>query len=274
MKAGGILAVNQGCQKDPKLLVLQYDGAKDKKEKPIVIVGKGVIFDTGGYSLKPCGAMETMQQDMAGGATVLGIFEVLKKLKIQRNVVGVVPVVENLVNENAYKPSDIITMLSGNTVEVTNTDAEGRLILADSLYYSSKMDPELIISIATLTGAVAVALGDRYAGVLGNNADLMETLKQAGEETDELVWQLPIHDDYSEKMKSKVADFTNYDPGSGRYAGTAKAAAFLEFFVDKKNWFHIDIGGTAFTTDPKDYQTKGATAHGLRVLLRFLERGV
>lgn len=270
MKAGGILAVNEGSKDEAKLIVLQHDGGK-KNEKPIVLVGKGVVFDTGGYNLKPSGGMETMQQDMGGGATVLGVFEVLKKLGIKRNVIGVVPAVSNMVSEKAYRPSDIITMLNGKTVEITNTDAEGRIILADALHYATELDPAEIISIATLTGAVAVALGDRYCGVMGNNKKLTDKLQQAGDEVDELVWPLPIHNDYKKKVDSDVADYKNYDLGSGRYAGTAKAAAFLEKFVNKKAWGHLDIGGTAFTTDPMEYQQKGATAHGLRIFLKFLE---
>ena len=270
MKAGGILAVNQGSKNDAKLLVLQYDGGK-RGEKPTVLVGKGVIFDTGGYNLKPSGGMETMQQDMGGGATVLGVFKVLKKLGIKKNVIGVVPVVANMVSDTAYRPSDIITMLNGKTVEITNTDAEGRMILADALHYASELKPEAIVSIATLTGAVAVALGDRYCGVMSNDKSLADKLQKAGDEVSELVWPLPIHDDYRKKMDSTVADYRNYDMGSGRYAGTAKAAAFLEKFVNKKTWGHLDIGGTAFTNDPLEYQQKGATAHGLRIFLRFLE---
>ena len=271
LKAGGILAVNKGCNRDPKLIVLEYRGAGSKKEKPVVLVGKGVIFDTGGYNIKPTGSMETMQQDMAGAATVLGVFNTLKKQGIKRNVYGIMPVVENLVNEDAYRPSDIITMLNGKTVEVTNTDAEGRMILADALHYGSELDPEFMLTIATLTGAVAVALGDRYCGLMGNNDDLIKKFINAGKEVDELGWQLPIHNEYRKKMDSEVADFRNYDRGTGRYGGSSKAAAFLEKFVNKKDWIHVDIGGTAFSSDPKPYEQKGATAHGLRMILRMLE---
>jgi leucyl aminopeptidase len=271
MKWGALLAVNQGSKKEAACIALQYDGAKNKKEKPVIIVGKGMIFDTGGYNLKPTHHIETMQQDMAGGAVVLGVFEALKKLKIKKNVVGVIPVAENLVSAEAYRPSDIIKSFSGQTIEITNTDAEGRLILADGITYGTKFKPEAIITIATLTGAVAVATGDRYSGIIGNNSKLRSDLRKAGEETDDLGWELPIHRDFRKKMKSKVADLTNYDMGSGRYAGASKAAAFLENFVEKNKWSHIDIGGTAYTTDPKEYQTKGATASGLEMLLKFLE---
>lgn len=271
LKWGALLAVNQGSKKPASCIAIQYDGAKNRKEKPVIIVGKGVIFDTGGYNLKPTHHIETMQQDMAGGAVVLGLFEALKKMKIKKNVVGVIPVVENLVSADAYRPSDVITSYSGKTIEITNTDAEGRLILADGITYGTKFEPEAIITIATLTGAVAVATGDRYSGLIGNDRKLRLALKKAGRETDDLGWELPIHRDFRKKMKSKVADLKNYDIGSGKYAGASKAAAFLENFVEKNKWCHIDIGGTAFTEDPKEYQTKGATAQGLEMLLKFLE---
>ena len=271
MKAGGILAVNQGCAKDANLIMLEYYGAKSKSEKPHVLVGKGVIFDTGGYNLKPTGYMETMHHDMAGAATVLGVMSMLKKLGVKKNVIALLPCVENLINEDAYRPSDIVTMLSGKTVEVTNTDAEGRMILADALFYGSQIEPASMLSIATLTGAVEVALGHRYAGVMGNDQELINKMISAGNEVDELAWQLPIHDDYREEMKSEFADIKNHNRGS-RGAGTAKAAAFLENFVEQTPWVHIDIGGTAWTKAPKAYQTKYATAHGLKLILEYLMR--
>ncbi len=268
---GLLLAVNQGSEKEAKCLVLQYDGAINKREKPAVIIGKGIVFDTGGYNLKPTNYIETMQQDMAGGAVVLGLFEILKKLHVRKNVIGIIPVAENLIGKNAYRPSDIIQALSGLTVEITNTDAEGRLVLADAITYATKFKPASIITIATLTGAVGVALGDRYAGLISNDIPLRSALQKAGSETDELAWPLPLHHDYKKKIDSKVADIKNYDLGSGRYGGCSKAAAFLERFVEKNKWCHVDIGGTAFSEDPKAYQGKGATAHGLQLLLKFLE---
>lgn len=270
MEAGGILSVNQGSKREPHLLVLQYDGGK-RKEKPIVLIGKGVIFDTGGYNLKTHGNIETMHQDMSGGATILAIMKIIKRLGIKKNIIGIVPVVENLINENAYRPSDIITMLSGNTVEITNTDAEGRLILADAISYATELDPEMIITIATLTGAALVAVGHRYSALIGNDDALRRALQEAGDQVDDLGWPLPIHEDYRKEMDSKIADFRNFDIGSGGGAGSAKGGAFLEKFVGKNKWAHIDIGGTAFTTRPKPYETRGATAHGLRMLLKFLE---
>jgi len=268
---GGVLAVNQGSEKQARCVILEYNGAKNKKEAPIVLVGKGVIFDTGGYNLKPTRSIEEMHQDMAGAATVLGVFKLLKKLKIKKNVIGLTPLVENLVSATSYRPSDIITMLSGKTVEVTNTDAEGRLILADAIFRGTKFKPQNIITVATLTGAAGVAVGDRYAALIGNNIALRRKLRRAGREVDEWGWPLPLPSCYKKKMDSSIADIRNYDVGSGRYAGASKGAAFLERFVEKNKWCHIDIGGAAFTKDPKSYQTRGATAHGMQMLVRFLE---
>ena len=267
---GGILAVNKGSDHEAKLVVMEHNGGS-RGEKPIVIVGKGVLFDTGGYNLKPTGHIETMQQDMAGAATVFGIFSLLKKLKINKNVIGITPFVQNMINASAYRPSDIIKMYNGKTVEVTNTDAEGRMILADSLHYANQLKPEMVFSIATLTGAVGVALGERYCGIMGNDEGFLDKVKKCGDEIDELAWPLPIHQDYRDTMESKVADITNYDRGTGRMGGASKAGAFLEKFVGDNQWCHIDIGGTAFTDNPKPYETKGATAHGLRLLIKFLE---
>lgn len=272
MGFGGLLAVNQGAANEAKCIVLQYQGAPKKNEPPIAIVGKGIIFDTGGYNLKMSKKMEEMHQDMAGGATVLGIFQALRDLEIKKNVLGIIPIAENLVSDKAYRPSDIITMFSGHTVEITNTDAEGRLVLADAVSYGLAFKPQSLITIATLTGAVGIAVGNRYAGLLGNNRELRHEIQNAGKEVDDLGWSLPLPNDYIEKMKSKVADLRNYDAGSNHYAGASKGAAFLSYFVGKTPWCHIDIGGTAFTADPKPYQTSGATGHGLLMLLRFLQK--
>lgn len=269
MKAGGILAVNQGCHKEPQLIVMEYYGAKSKKERPVVLIGKGVAFDTGGYNLKGRGGIEEMHQDMGGAASVLGVFTLLKKLGIEKNIIAVIPAVENLINERAYKPADIITMLSGNTVEITNTDAEGRLILADAITYAQKFKPEYMITVATLTGASAVATGNRYASLMGNAPGILQSLEAASQEVDDLFWPLPMHPDYQKSMKSSVADYRNYDMSS--FGGSSKAAHFLDFFVGDTPWGHIDIGGTAFTKEPKPYQGKGATGHSVRALIHFLE---
>lgn len=271
MGFGGILSVNQGANNEAKLIMMEYFGAKSKSEKPIVIVGKGVIFDTGGYNLKPTNSIETMQQDMAGAATVIALMSLLKKFGIKKNVIGITPIAENLISDLAYRPSDIIKMYNGTTVEITNTDAEGRLILADAVSYSHKFKPAAIITIATLTGAVSVALGDRFAGLMGNSASLANGLRRAGDEVDERGWRLPLIEEHKKKFKSQFADISNCDKGTSRLAGSSKGAAFISYFVGKHPWCHIDIGGTAFTSDPRAYEQKGATAHGLRMLLRFLE---
>lgn len=266
---GGLLAVNQGSSKPPRVVVLKYDGGPSK-EKPIVLIGKGLIFDAGGYNLKPTNYIETMHQDMSGAATVLGVMKTLKKLNIKKNVIGIMPLAENMVSASAFKPSDIIKMYNGKTVEITNTDAEGRLVLADAITYATKLKPSKIITIATLTGAVAVALGNRYSGIISNTKEIVDELIKAGEEVGELFWELPLHDDYRKATESNIADYKNCETTS-REAGTAKAGAFLELFFDDLPWAHIDIGGTAYTDNPEDFQCKGATAHGLRALVKFLE---
>ncbi|MDX9971123.1 MAG: leucyl aminopeptidase [Candidatus Gracilibacteria bacterium] len=266
---GGLLAVNQGSSKPPRVVVLKYDGASSK-EKPIVLIGKGIIFDAGGYNIKPTNYIETMHQDMSGAAIVLGVMKVLKKLGIKKNVVGIMPLAENMVSAEAYKPSDIIKMFNGKTVEIVNTDAEGRLILADAITYATKLKPSKIITIATLTGAVAIALGNRYSGIISNTKEIVEALIKAGEEVGELFWQLPLHEDYRKAVESSIADYKNCDT-KDREAGTAKAGAFLEIFFEDYPWAHIDIGSTAYTDSPEDFQAKGATGNGLRALVKFLE---
>ncbi|PKL36718.1 aminopeptidase [Candidatus Peregrinibacteria bacterium HGW-Peregrinibacteria-1] len=266
---GGLLAVNQGAESEPRCLVLEYKGGK-ADEKPIALVGKGVLFDTGGYNLKPTNFIETMHYDMAGAATVMGVFTALKKFNIKKNVVGIMPLAENLISGKAYRPSDIITMLSGKTVEITNTDAEGRLLLADAVTHAHKYKPTQIFTMATLTGAVVAALGDRYTGIMGNDSSIQVKLQRLGEKVDENVWSFPMPKHYVKKMESKVADLRNFDIDTGRYAGTIKAAGFIEYFVNETPWCHMDIAGTAFTKDPQPYQTIGATGHGVRLLLEYL----
>ncbi len=269
MKWGGLLAVNQGSDKQARCIVLQYKGGKSK-DKPIALIGKGVIFDTGGYNIKPTNYIEKMHQDMAGAASVLGVFSMLKKLDVKKNVIAVIPIAENLVSSKAYRPADVLTMYSGKTVEITNTDAEGRLILADAITYATEQKPDCIVTIATLTGAVSVALGHRYAGLFSNRNKLRAEMKRAGRKMDDYGWPLPLHADYKKCMDSKIADIRNCDLGTSRVAGSSKAAAFLERFIDGNDWVHIDIGGTAFTKSPKDYEVNGATAHGVRMMLKFV----
>ncbi|MBU1992731.1 MAG: leucyl aminopeptidase [Patescibacteria group bacterium] len=272
LKMGGLLAVNNGSRdkhQQARFAILEYKGGK-AKDAPIVLVGKGLIFDTGGLNLKPGKAIVDMQQDMAGGAAVLGVFDLLKKLNIKKNVVGLIPITENNIDADAFRPNDVITMYNGKTVEVLNTDAEGRLIIADGLSYGvKKYKPKYIIDIATLTGACLIALGDRYTGLFGNDEKLKKALDKAGKETDDLVWEMPIHKDHKKIVEGKIADIRNAE--DGYQAAACTAAAFLENFVDKAHWAHLDIAGTAYTSNPKKYETQKATGVGIRLLVKFLE---
>lgn len=271
---GALLGVNRGSPDEARLTILDYS-PKDApaKEAPVVLVGKGILFDSGGYNLKPSGHLEDMQLDKAGAAVVLAVIKLLPKLGIKRRVIAVAPFTENLIGSNAQKPSEIVTTYSGKTVEVTNTDAEGRLVLADAVAYAvDKFKPKFLVDLATLTGACVVALGTRYAGLLGNDKELMKHLRRAGNEVDELLWPLPIHKDYAEKMKGHYADLCNSSTDGDRGAGASKGAAFIREFVGKTKWAHLDIAGPAFVGDPKKYEHKGATGFGVRVLARFLEK--
>ncbi|HBB02663.1 MAG: hypothetical protein US89_C0005G0076 [Candidatus Peregrinibacteria bacterium GW2011_GWF2_38_29] len=268
-----LLAVNAGADKEEqeaRLVILKYMPIKN--QEPIAIVGKGVTFDTGGYNLKPSKHLDDMQGDKAGACAVFGLFELLSQLKIQQNVIGVMAITENLVGPRAFKPADIVTSYSGKTIEIVDTDAEGRLILADALAYANKnFKPRYIIDLATLTGACVVALGDRFAATMGNDDKLNKLLIESGKRTDELVWELPMHPDFDKKTKSKIADLQNVEHGSGYMAGSSKGGAFLKHFVDKTKWAHLDIAGTAFTHDPKPYEQDRATGFGVRLLVDFLE---
>lgn len=268
-----LLAVNAGAdrsEQEARLIILKY--LPNKNQAPIALVGKGIIFDTGGYNIKTNKSIYEMQHDKAGAAAVLGVFELLSRLRIRQNVIGIMPITENLVGPRAYKPADIIKTYSGKTVEVVDTDAEGRLILADAISYAIKnFKPRYLIDLATLTGACVIALGDRYAGLMGNNSRLKKLLAESGRRTDELVWPLPMHPDFSKKTKSKIADIQNIDEGTGYMAGASKGAAFLKNFVDKTPWAHLDIAGVAFTKNPKPYEQERGTGFGVRLLINLLE---
>ncbi|MFC1810865.1 M17 family metallopeptidase [Patescibacteria group bacterium] len=273
MKMGAILGVNAGSgNKGAKLVVLDYKPKKLSKKDPIIIIGKGLIFDSGGYNLKPTKHIEDMQQDMAGGAVVFGLFKILKELGLKRRVIGIVPLTENMIDSNAQRPSDIVTAYNGKTIEIRNTDAEGRLILADALAYGvEQFKPEYTIDIATLTGACIVALGDRYAGLIGNDEKLNKKLIEAGKKTDELLWELPLHKDFSEAMKGLIGDLRNADNGTSYLAGTSKAGSFLQNFVDKAKWAHLDIAGTAYVQKPHAVESQFGTGFGVRILAEFLK---
>lgn len=238
---GALLAVSQGSAEDAKLICLEYKGASNKLA-PIALVGKGITFDTGGNSLKPADSMVGMKYDMCGAATVLGTIKAVALLNLPIHIVGIIPAVENMPGGSAYKPEDILTSMSGQTIEVISTDAEGRLILADALTYCERYQPETVIDIATLTGAVVIALGYHATGLLTNNESLAKELLKAGEESGDRCWQLPLWDEYQEQIKSPFADIANT---GGRPAGTITAACFLSRFAKKFHWAHLDVAGTA-----------------------------
>lgn len=265
---GAMMAVAQGSICEPRLIALEYRGGK-ADDAPIALVGKGVTFDSGGISLKPGEGMDQMKMDMAGGAAVLATMAVVAELKLPLNVLGVVPAVENMPSDRATRPGDIVTSLSGKTIEILNTDAEGRLILADALTWAQRRKPQLLVDLATLTGACIIALGHHSSAVLGNDDRLIDQLRQAGDCVGERVWPLPLFDEYSEQIKSLVADVKNI---GGRPAGTVTAAAFLQKFVDDCPWAHLDIAGTAWEDKGKPGQPVGATGVGVRLLVDFLRR--
>ncbi|MCD6526300.1 MAG: leucyl aminopeptidase [Desulfuromonas sp.] len=265
---GALLAVAKGSICEPRLIVLDYQGASEDVP-PIALVGKGVTFDSGGISLKPGEGMDQMKMDMAGGAAVLATLAVAAQLKLPLNIVGVVPAVENMPSDRATRPGDIVTSLSGKTIEILNTDAEGRLILADALTWVARRKPQLVVDLATLTGACIIALGHQSSAVLGNDEALIADLRRSGDQVGERVWPLPLFDEYSEQIKSEVADVKNI---GGRPAGTITAAAFLQKFVEDLPWAHLDIAGTAWQDKGKPGQPNGGTGVGVRLLIDFLRQ--
>jgi leucyl aminopeptidase len=268
-KLGAILGVAQGSVRDPRLIVLRYRG-ENAPEQPLALIGKGVVFDAGGISLKPAEKMEEMKMDMAGAAAVLGAMLAVALLRLPVHVVGLIPAVENLPSGSAIRPGDIITTASGQTIEVLNTDAEGRMILADTLTYAKRFRPRAVIDLATLTGACVIALGQHATAILGNDERLIRQLLSIGEATGERLWQLPLWDDYAEQIKSDIADVKN---SGGRPAGTITAAAFLQKFAADFRWAHLDIAGTAWEDKGRHYLTKGGTGVGVRLLVKFLQEG-
>jgi leucyl aminopeptidase len=266
-KLGAILGVAQGSVREPRLIVLHYRG-ENAPERPLALIGKGVVFDAGGISLKPAEKMEEMKMDMAGAAAVLGTMLAVALLQLPVHVVALIPAVENLPSGSAIRPGDIITTASGQTIEVINTDAEGRMILADTLTYAKRFQPQAVIDLATLTGACVIALGQHATAVLGNDDRLIRNLLRVGAATGERLWQLPLWDDYAEQIKSDIADVKN---SGGRPAGTITAAAFLQKFADGFRWAHLDIAGTAWEEKGRHYLPKGGTGVGVRLLVRLLQ---
>jgi leucyl aminopeptidase len=263
---GGILAVAAGSEQEPCLIVLEYRGGQESAP-PVALVGKGVTFDTGGISLKPSDKMEEMKYDMAGAAAVLGAMQAVGRLRPAINVVALVPCTENLPSGRAVKPGDVITMYSGKTVEVTNTDAEGRLILADALAYALRHAPQAMVDAATLTGSVVVALGHEAVGLMGNNGDLIDQVRAVGERTGERCWPLPLWDAYRKQLNSEVADLKNL---GGRPAGSITAGWFLKEFVGETPWVHLDIAGTAYRDEPAPYLRKGPTGVPTRLFIEWI----
>ena len=259
---GSLLSVAKGSHEPPKFVILQHRGGSDGA-KPIVLVGKGITFDTGGISLKPAAEMDEMKFDMCGAASVLGTLKAVAAMSLPLNVVGLIPTTENMPGGAASKPGDIVTSMSGQTIEILNTDAEGRLILCDALTYAARFDPEAVIDIATLTGACVIALGHVATGVLGNDDALARDLLDAGQEAYDRAWQLPLWDDYQEQLKTNFADMANI---GGRPAGTITAACFLSRFAKDFRWAHLDIAGTAW----KSGKEKGATGRPVPLLTHYL----
>jgi leucyl aminopeptidase len=263
-RMGALLCVAQGSAEEPRFIALQYKGAS---EPPVVLIGKGVTFDTGGISIKPAQNMEDMKYDMSGAAAVLGTFEMLGRLKPRVHVVGLIPSTENMPSGTAIKPGDVITSHLGKTIEVINTDAEGRLILVDALSYARRYNPAAVVDIATLTGAIVVALGHTASGLMGSDDDLVGEIRDAGDRADERVWPLPLWDDYRDLMKSDIADLKN---SGGRPAGSISAGWFLREFVDEFPWAHLDIAGTAYTDRDEATRVKGPTGVGVRLFSEFV----
>ena len=268
---GSLLSVTRGSDEEAKLIILKYTPAGvDVDDKELLsFVGKGVTFDSGGISLKPGGNMELMKYDMTGAATVLGVMRAIAQLKPPIPILGVAPCTENLPSGKATKPGDVVKAMTGKTIEIINTDAEGRLILADAIAYAKKLGATRVIDMATLTGAVSIALGDVNAAVLGTDQKLIDEIISAGREVGEKFWQLPLDKEYSKQIKSDIADIKNV---GGRKAGTITAAAFIKEFADGLAWAHLDIAGTAWGDDAKPYRSKGPTGIAVRTLLRIVDR--
>jgi len=266
---GGVLAVGSGSQNKPRFIVLKYSpSGKAASSKPAIgLVGKAITFDSGGISIKPSAKMDEMKLDKTGGIAVLATMKAVAELKLPVNVLGIIPAAENLPSGTSYRPGDIIKTFSGKTVEVQNTDAEGRMILCDALSYAEKQNCDVIIDIATLTGACKVALGKYMAGLMGNDEKLIKQLQRAAEDSGEKVWTMPSGDEYAEEMKSKIADLKNI---GSKWGGACTAAAFLRQFVGKKKWAHLDIAGVEIFEKDTEFTAQGASGFGVRLLTTYL----
>lgn len=266
LRMGCLLGVAQGSSRPPRLIVIHYRPTK-KAKKTIALVGKAITFDSGGLSLKPAKSMEEMKFDMCGGASVLGAMKAVAALRLPVEVVGIIPASENMVNGSAVRPGDVLRASSGTTVEVVNTDAEGRLVLADALHYARRFKPNCILDFATLTGAIVIALGGGVTGLISNNRDLAAQVYAAGEDSGDRVWELPLYEEYVEAIRSQVADIRN---SSGREAGAITAGAFLSRFVGDTPWCHLDIAGTGWSSRERSFAAAGATGAGVSLAVAFL----
>lgn len=266
LRMGGLVGVSQGSARPPRFIIMEY-GAAQKGRPTVVLVGKGVTFDAGGISIKPAAGMSEMKTDMSGAAAVIGTLYAVARLKLPVHLVGLVPATENLLGGRAMKPGDILTHLNGKTSEIDNTDAEGRLILADALAYAARYKPDLVIDLATLTGACVVALGHYATGMMGNDQDAMDRIRVSGDRTYERVWQLPMFEEYERLIKSDVADVKN---SGGPWGGAITAALFLKKFIGNYPWVHLDIAGTAVLQESLDYTPKGGSGVGVRLLVDVL----
>jgi len=270
LKMEAFYEVAKGSEKEPKFIIMRYFGNKDNKEDILGLVGKGLTYDSGGYSIKPTTGMETMKSDMGGAASVIGAMSVIAKRNLKINVVAVIASCENLIAGNAYKPGEIIGSMAGKTIEVINTDAEGRLTLADAVHYIiEKENAKEIIDVATLTGAAVVALGETTTAVITNNSEFYNELKEVSDYTGEKVWELPTNNDYRKLIKSHIADLKNT---GGRFAGTITAGLFIEEFVQNKPWLHLDIAGTAWTSSNSEYGVKGGTGAPVSTLYELAKK--
>ena len=267
LKMGAFLAVAQGSDQPPRLLVLRYS-PPDAPEAPVIgLIGKGITFDSGGISLKPSSNMHEMKTDMAGGATMLGVMQAIAQIKPKVRVIAVIPATENMPSGKACRPGDVVTSMSGKTIEILNTDAEGRLALADSLTYARQLGCNVLIDAATLTGAIVVALGNITTGVFGRDQEWVDRVVASGSETGERMWQMPVDDDYRDLFKSSIADLANT---GGRPGGSITAAMFVGEFAEETPWVHLDIAGTVWSNDEKPWLAKGPTGVPVRTLVHLL----
>ncbi len=268
-KMSAILSVGRGSDEESKFIIMEYFGGA-KNEKPIVLVGKGVTFDSGGLNLKPSSSMNGMNMDMSGGASVIHAMALVAKMKLKKNVIGLIPSVENFISGKSYRPGDVIRSMSGQTIEILNTDAEGRVILADALTYAQKYNPELVVDIATLTGAACVALGERASAIFTDDDELSKKLESIGEKTGDYVWRLPMWEEYENEIKGSLGDWTNIHNKDSRYGGATYGAIFLKQFIKGHKWVHIDMA-PRMTSMAGEYLAQGALGTPVRLLYKLIE---